>query len=287
MKIILTGFLALFVCLTGYPFLSNASAEQVFLIKIANVSDWVMEQHLDRGKDMWDERDDIFPGLGRALDSGVIDKGVWWGDREHIDRSSLAEKEIALVEGRVAELYPGKGSVKVKGCVPPLKETGWNICTIDLEELKDRADLFFEIGGEYKPYEQRLSYAGTRNPTGEMERISVRQEAARDDRGKVAFLVTQAEFSFHLARYDAKDWLERMMPLQYGVGLLVVERDKNNYRDTDRCLLRVHLNRTELEKKNNKGIEIVLGWKDKPIRDFPSFNVWGGDKGGLGGGTTK
>jgi hypothetical protein len=286
-KKILIGLLTLLAGLTVYPFPPELSAEQILLIKIADVRDWVMEQHLDRGENMWDERDDTFPGLGLALDTGVIDKSVWWGDKEHIERSSLAEKKVTFLEGRMVELYPERGEVKVRGCEPPSKETAWNICTVGLEGLKEGADLFFEISGGYKPYEQHLFYAGIRNPSGEIERISVRREAARDDRGKVAFLVTQAEFSFHLARNDAKDWLERMVPLEYGIGLLVIERDKNNDRDTDKCLLKVHLDRVELEKRKIKSIEVVLGWRDKPIRDFPSFNIWGGDKGVFGGGVAK
>jgi len=50
----------------------------------------------------------------------------------------------------------------------------------------------------------------------------------------------------------------------------------------------VHLDRVELEKRKIKSIEVVLGWRDKPIRDFPSFNIWGGDKAGsTGGGVAK
>jgi hypothetical protein len=269
------------------PFSPELYAEQLFLVKIANVSDWVMEQHLDWGKNIWDERDDTFPGVGVALDSGVVDRRVWWREREHIERSSLAEKEVTLMEGRMTELYPVRGEVKIKGCEPPSGENGWNLCTVDYEGLKDSADLFFEIRGGYKPYEQQLAYAGMRNPSGEVERISIRKEAMNDDRKKVAFIVTQPEFSFHLARQDARNWLDSKLPLEYGLGLLVIERDKNNYRDTDRCLLKVHLDRIELEKRNRKDVEVVLGWRDKPIRDFPSFNVWGGDKGGFGGGAVK
>jgi len=259
---------------------SELSAEQRFLIKIANVSDWVMEQHLDRGKNMWDERDDSFSGIGMALDNGVTDKGVWWGDKEHIDRSSLAEKKVVLLEGKMAELYPTKGEVKVEVCEPPSKENGWNICIFDLEELKDIVNLIFEIGGGYKPYEQQLAYAGIRNPTGEIERISIRKEAMNENRMKVAYVVPQSEFSFYLAKSDARDWLDKKFPMAYGVGLLVIQRDKDYQFDTDKCLLKVHLNRDELEKRGFKSIEVVLGWRDKGIRDFPShYMLEGRDRG--------
>jgi len=287
MKRVLVGLLTILAGLAVYFFSTDLFAEEVLLIKIANVSEWVMEQHIDRGEKVWDERDDTFPGLGMALDAGVVDKSVWWGDKEHMERSSLAEKRVVFMEGRIGELYPVRGKVRVKDCGTPAQEIGWNICAVDLEGLKDDEDLFFEISGGYKPYEQHLFYAGERNPAGEIERISIRREATRDDHKKVAFIVTQSEFSFHLARNDAKEWLESELPLMNGVGLIVMERDKDNYRDTDRCLLRVHLNRTELEKRKDKSIEIVLGWRDKPIRDLPSFMIWGGDKGVFGGGAAK
>jgi hypothetical protein len=284
-------FIILPILLSGItlaPQSSELSAEQRFLVKIANVSDWVMEQHLDRGKNMWDERDDSFPGIGMALDNGVTDKSVWWEDKEHIERSSLSEKRVVLLEGRIGELYPTKGEVKVEGCEPPSKENGWNICTFDLEELKDIVNLIFEIGGGYKPYEQQLTYAGIRNPSGEIERISIRKEAMNENRMKVAYVVPQSEFSFYLAKSDARDWLDKKFPLEYGVGLLVIQRDKDYQFDTDKCLLKVHLNRDELEKRGFKTIEVVLGWRDKEIRNFPShYMLEGRDRGKSDSGFSK
>jgi hypothetical protein len=94
---------------------------------------------------MWDERDDTFPGIGTALDSGIVDTSVWWGDKDHIERSSLAEKRVAFLEEKMRELYPNQEHVKMKGCEPPSKDMGWNICTVDLEELKGGVNLTFEV----------------------------------------------------------------------------------------------------------------------------------------------
>jgi hypothetical protein len=187
----------------------------------------------------------------------------------------------------MAELYPVKEEVKVKDCEPPSNEMGWELCAVDLGGLRDYVDLIFEVGGEYKPYEQQLAYAGVRNPSGEIERISIRKESKKEDRKKVAYIISQSELSFHLTQSDAKDWLDKQFPMQYGVGLLVVQRNKDYHFETDKCLVKVHLDKNELEKRGFENIEVVLGWKNKPVRDFPSFNMRGGDKGHFGGGITK
>jgi hypothetical protein len=64
---------------------------------------------------------------------------------------------------------------------------------------------------------------------------------------------------------------------------MVIERDKNYHLDTDRCILKVHLDRDELKKRGVKNIEVVLGWRDREVRNFPPHDIWGGrDWGNLG-----
>ena len=280
-------FVILILFFSPVPSPSRSSAEEIFFVKIANVREWVMEQHLEHGKHLFDEREDTFPGIGKALDGGVTDGMVWWGDKDRIAKSSLAEKRVALLDEKMAQLYPAQGMVKADGCKAPTKESGWNVCSIDVGGLQGSVEFFFESSGGYRPYEQELSYAGIRNPSGEIERLSIHKKAAVEDRRGVVFIVTQVEFSFHLSRGDARVWLDRMFPMEYGAGLLVVQRDKDYAYDTDKVVVRVHLDRAELERRGYRSIEVVLGWKDRKVKEFPSHIMGDHERGGFEGGTMR
>lgn len=238
------------------------------VVKISNVDYWVMQKFLDRGKSFFSTKDDSFPGLKEALEKGIVDSTVGWGNKQKISADTLFEKSIKIAPLEVLKAYGGTPDLKVN-VSRPRDPSGWYILTIPQPGSSPAVVLVLEIGGEYRSYSQALDSIAVKTPDGKLMRFTPIPFVLRD------------YFSYISRRNTFGTWLKSKSSENYGISLIASKIDFKIYEDSwsqkvitiedtnqsDTLYIRIPL--SEKEFGGNYVPEIVLGWKNRIQVEVP------------------
>jgi hypothetical protein len=112
------------------------------------------------------------PALGRALDSGVVDRVVFQWQRGRIQRESLVTKPIRMLVAGEAESIGGRGGARLDGVRPPSGAAAWTEVALGAPPGPGDA-LVLEIGGELNTVRQVLESVFLVGPGGELTAVPV------------------------------------------------------------------------------------------------------------------
>ena len=119
------------------------------VLRLAFLPQWAILQHRGAGGS-------VSPGLGTAVESGVVDRTVFVWQRGVIQRQSLVPKPIRLVPEPEAVALGGRGRFDLGTVRPPTGQAAWTEIEVGRSGAGADDVLVLEIGGERNTVTQVL-----------------------------------------------------------------------------------------------------------------------------------
>ena len=235
------------------------------LVKIANVSDRVMDKYIIKtGGGFFTEKNDFYDVLlEQALYSGVKAEPVSPEHMGSIHRNSVLEKDLKEARQEIKNLFPFMGSLV--GRQDPEGSSGWNKFIVNFKNEDGKGDYMVETGGGVALGSGEISHVAVNNKEGKMESWKISDKPPGQDEGKTVYRISQTYFMQQLRHKNAFYWLRSVMPESDGVGLMIIRR---NYElglgnTSDIVLAWIHLDGLPQMQKGLSEASIVLGWKQR------------------------
>jgi hypothetical protein len=234
------------------------------MVKIANVSDRVMDKYIKRGGIFFTERSGFYDGLlEQALYYGVKAGAVRPEDMGSIHRDSVLEKDLREARQEIKKLFPFMGSLV--GRQEPAGSSGWNKFIVNFKNKDGKGDYIVEVGGRDPLGTEEISHFAVKNKEGKLKNWRISDKSPGKGEGKTVYRMSQTYFMQQLRQKDAFYWLRSVMPESDGVGLMIIRR---NYElglgdNSDMVLVWIHLESLPQRQKGLPEASIVLGWKQR------------------------
>jgi hypothetical protein len=269
--------LALFVGLVAGPL--GVSAQSPLTIRLASLSQWPVHQHRSGG---WLAAGPIGPELRTALESGVVDRPVFWWQRGVIQRSSLVWKPIRVLAGPEGAELGGRGEFDLVAAPRATGAAAWS--QIEVRPRTGQTDdvLVLEVGGELNTVTQVLETLLLVPVDGPIQELSLARRAVLPASGIPVMVVPagrppgpvplrgESGIDFLVARSSVES-LENADTTPSGAA----DRAASNvgdWREGDRVFIRVPVSRLQAGTPG-----VVLGWKDRTLKPDPDGGG-GGDE---------
>lgn len=245
-------------------------------VRLALVQQWSVSQH--RGGAGWTAGGALLPEFRTALDTGVVDRPVFWWQRGAIQRTSLAWKPVRVLSGPEAALAGGLGEFEAAGVRSPTGATAWT--QVDVRPRTGQAAdiLILEVGGELNTITQVLETLLLVPADGAIQELALAPRAVVSTPGVPVVTVPRGRVPAQ-APFRGQNGIEFLVARSPVESLVnadtttsgAADRATSNvgdWREGDRVFIRVPVARLQAGVPG-----IVLGWKDRTLKPDPD----GGD----------
>ena len=221
-------------------------------IKIANVSDFVMKQHLKHGE---------YVDLEKALDRGVVDKTVWWWDKGYVERFNLVNKDIKIPDKKIQNVLSEKKAIGIAEVIPPKESSGWTKVAFLAPDDAQKV-LIIELNGMSEGNERFLTSIGIKTAERKIEDIFIQPEALFKGKEKSAFCISGRYFNYRLEQGGSREWLKENLESINGISILVLKSysgvSSRSAGTGDKVFVIIDIERISRQKYIP---EVILGWK--------------------------
>lgn len=236
-------------------------------LRLALVSQWVVRQHHG-----------ALPALRQALDGGVVDRTVFQWQRGRIQRAALVDKPVRVLAGPVVAALGGRGEFELGAIRPPSGSAAWT--EVDVVPRGAGADgvAVLEIGAERNTVGQVLETLLVAEPGGGFRPVGLARVALFPGDGVPVVSIPSGEplavpggpGRFRdvggMALLVARSPVAAVVNggITAGGPADVAGPGPDDWRQGDRVFVRV-----PAAVLRAGAPPIVLGWKDRTLRDDP------------------
>jgi len=186
-------------------------------VGIANVREYEMRRHIERGAAALSDADDTYPQLGEALDN-VASKGfVTWGDRARMERASLVKVKVRVADKEVLQAFGVREVAAVKAVSDPEEETGWGKVAFEAANGAAPPRAIIQVDNDGSAY-QMITHVAIRKD-GVLRRLPLREK------GYAAYSITQNYFSYLAEAGKLEKWMANTLKPADGISILVIRRE--------------------------------------------------------------
>jgi hypothetical protein len=241
----------------------SGRSEERLTIKVANLADWVMESHLDRGENRRDDSDDSFPLLEGLLDAGLKNEKGVGGPKDGITEFMLAERKVKASPADVLSAL-GVDGTELEERQSPSPSEAWE--AVGFKKESPSRFWTLELGGGHHAIRQKLAFIALKSPEGAFEKVPFWEQVGRRSSPQSAIILPRFYFQFQLERGRLKGWVEKNLTPRYGVSFIILKSDTDYRIDSDRIVIII-----DDQKLHQSGhpveLKIAFGWRDKEIKD--------------------
>ena len=222
------------------------------------------------------------PSFAEGLERGVTSSVVFAWQRGRIQRSSLVAKPIRVLSASEAAPLGGRGEFRLADLEPPREASAWTVARIAPVREDPDGVLVLEIGGNLNTINQLVETILVEDRAGEFRELRLGLRAVVDDPERVTVIRPPAgsleglagavglfhgtgDLGFLVARSPG-DAVPRGTVTSNGVADVGIWT--GDWREVDRVFMRVSLAALRRDRTS-----IVLGWRDRTLRDRPDANV--------------
>jgi len=234
-------------------------------VKIANVREYEMRRHIERGTAMRTDSDDTYPQLGAALENVAAKGMVTWGDLARMEKASLVKVKISLPDRETLRALGVEEVPGLKGVSEPGDGTAWSAVTFQEGNGAGQSPMVIQVDNDGSAY-QIISHVAVK-VDAEFRRFALREE------GSPAYSLTQNYFSYLAEAGKLKDWIASTLKPTDGISVLVIRRenrrraqelfDVQTLAQPDRAY--VFLAGPPEGGAQGRNYEIVLGWEERKL----------------------